>query len=231
MSVPVAVVISCAGRGSRLGLGTTKALATLCGRPLIAWQLDLLQDHCDIRIVVGFDAPRLIGEILQIRKDVLFVFNRDYLTTGTAASIAAATVGIPEGADVISLDGDLLVDPIHLSAMLRSHQPSLGVLTPTSSDPVFAIADKTNTLITGFTRDRPSSGTCYEWSGLVRLPSRLIRESKGRGADQGHVYEMLEGSLPLPFRIIDAAEIDTPQDFTRAENWLASRVSNGSWKL
>ena len=230
MSVPVTVVISCAGRGSRLGLGTTKALATICGRPLIAWHLDLLQDQSDIRVVVGFDAPRLIDEVLKIRQDVLFVFNRDYLTTGTAASIAAATIGLPDAADVVSLDGDLLVDPQHLSAMLQSDHASLGVLPPTSSDPVFAIADTAKRLVTGFTRDRPNSGTYYEWSGLVRVPSRMIRDAKDRGAHRGHVYEMLGASLPLPLQLIDAAEIDTPQDFTRAETWLAPRLSNGSWK-
>ena len=49
----VSVVICCAGMGTRLGIGTTKALVNVCGIPLIVRQLELLKDYSDIRIVVG----------------------------------------------------------------------------------------------------------------------------------------------------------------------------------
>ena len=38
------VVISCAGIGSRLGLGLTKALVQINGNSLISWQLKLFKD-------------------------------------------------------------------------------------------------------------------------------------------------------------------------------------------
>lgn len=50
------VVLNCAGLGSRLGLGKTKALIDLAGKPLIHWQLDMLKDIADVRIVIGFEA-------------------------------------------------------------------------------------------------------------------------------------------------------------------------------
>ena len=71
-------VLNCAGLGSRLGLGRTKALLYLEGRPLIHWQLDLLKEVKDVRIVIGFEAQEVINTVLAIRSDVLFVFNHDY---------------------------------------------------------------------------------------------------------------------------------------------------------
>ena len=53
MQTAQSVVISCAGIGSRLGLGTTKALLEIEGRSLIALQLDFFRDVEDVRGVVG----------------------------------------------------------------------------------------------------------------------------------------------------------------------------------
>ncbi len=132
----------------------------------------MLKDHDDIRIVVGFDAPRLIEAVTRIRKDIVFVFNREYLTTGTAASIAAATEGMPADADILSLDGDLLVEPRDVAAMLRHERNCLGVLPPSTSDPVMALTDDAGENIIGFSRT-PDAGTRhFEWSGLfARQPA------------------------------------------------------------
>ena len=48
------VVISCAGIGSRLGLGLTKALVDINGKSLISWQLKLFECIKDVRVVIGF---------------------------------------------------------------------------------------------------------------------------------------------------------------------------------
>lgn len=86
MSTAKSVIISCAGIGSRLGLGTTKALINIDGRPLINWQLDLLKDVEDVRIVVGFQANDVIEQVKKYRRDVTFVFNHNYFETKTGAS-------------------------------------------------------------------------------------------------------------------------------------------------
>ena len=72
------VVISCAGIGSRLGLGLTKALVKINGQSLISLQLKMFKDVEDVRIVVGFQANDIIEEVLKYRKDVVFVFNHRY---------------------------------------------------------------------------------------------------------------------------------------------------------
>ena len=38
----ITIVISCAGKGTRLGIGTTKALVDIEGKPLILHQLEQL---------------------------------------------------------------------------------------------------------------------------------------------------------------------------------------------
>ena len=81
MSSIKSVVISCAGIGSRLGLGQTKALIKINGKSLIAWQLDLLKKVEDVRIVIGYQANDIIEEVLKYRKDVVFVYNHRYFET------------------------------------------------------------------------------------------------------------------------------------------------------
>jgi choline kinase len=228
MPVPVTVVISCAGRGTRLGLGTTKALVELQGRPMIAWQLDLLSAVKDIRVVVGHDARRVIELVSQIRPDALFVFNRDYTTTGTAASVALAITGTAQNGDVLSLDGDLLVAPADLQRFLSEAKPRLGVFAPCSSEPVYTTVDTTTSQALGFTRSMPADGTVFEWSGLFRINTAAIAQAISLGVHRKHVFEMLTPHLPLPYEVIDAVEVDTPEDFRRAETWISTRQSN--WK-
>ena len=82
------VIISCAGMGTRLGIGMPKALVNVDGKPLIIRQLEMLQDCSDVRIIVGFQADKVIETVKSFRKDVMFAFNYDYRTTGTAASFS-----------------------------------------------------------------------------------------------------------------------------------------------
>jgi len=74
MAVSRTVIIGCAGMGNRLGLGTTKALVEVDGKPLIVRHLEMLEEEKDIRIVVGYQAERVIEVVRKYRDDVLFVF-------------------------------------------------------------------------------------------------------------------------------------------------------------
>ena len=47
MAVSRTVIISCAGMGNRLGLGTTKALVEVDGKPLIVRHLEMLPHEKD----------------------------------------------------------------------------------------------------------------------------------------------------------------------------------------
>ena len=59
----VSIVISCAGMGTRLGLGCTKALVEIEGKTLIERQLEILKDYDDIRVVVGYQAEQVIDAV------------------------------------------------------------------------------------------------------------------------------------------------------------------------
>ena len=63
MQVSRTVIISCAGMGNRLGLGTTKALVEVEGKPLIMHHLEKLKDESDIRVVVGYQAEKVINVV------------------------------------------------------------------------------------------------------------------------------------------------------------------------
>ena len=109
MQVSRTVIISCAGMGNRLGLGTTKALVEVEGKPLIMHHLEKLKDESDIRVVVGYQAEKVINVVRKYRKDVVFVFNHNYRETGTGASVALASQYANEY--ILSLDGDLIIHP------------------------------------------------------------------------------------------------------------------------
>lgn len=103
------LVISCAGIGSRLGLGLTKALVQLNGRALISWQLQLFKDVKDIRIVIGFQGREVIEEARKQRDDIIFCYNHRYFETKTGASFYLGARHA--NAYAIEWDGDLLVHP------------------------------------------------------------------------------------------------------------------------
>ena len=134
MSVSKTIVISCAGMGTRLGIGSTKALIDIDGKPLIIRQLELLKDFDDIRIVVGYQMEKVIEVVNSYRKDILFVFNHNYRNTGTGGSFSLA---IKHAADmVVSLDGDLLVHPDDLMRVLNSDKECVCGGIPCTEDPM-----------------------------------------------------------------------------------------------
>jgi choline kinase len=203
--------MSCAGLGRRLGVGTTKALVSVLGRPLIAWQLDLLREVRDLRIVVGYQAEDVMRTVLAIRRDVLFVFNRDYATTGTAQSLALGARAA--GDEIVSLDGDLLVHPDDWDRFVALPAPVLGTLPVNSDEPVYVRVE--GDTVRSFSRE---SGD-LEWSGLVKFSRNAFASREPRDTAP-HVYQFLNPMLPMRAMPIRATEIDTPQDYLRAVDWL-----------
>ena len=99
----ITIIISCAGMGTRLGIGSTKALVNINGKPLIIHQLEQLKEYDDIRIVVGYQAEKVINLVKNFRTDIMFAFNYDYRTTGTAASFCKGLLGARKYA--VAFDG------------------------------------------------------------------------------------------------------------------------------
>ncbi len=200
------IVISCAGMGTRLGIGTTKALVEVAGKPLIIHQLEQLKDYDDVRVVVGYQAEAVIDIVKNFRSDVTFAFNYEYKTTGTAASFSKGIVGAREF--VVAFDGDLLVNPDDLRAFLDSEGEVIGGCEPTTDNPVLMTIE--NDCVVEFSRERGQ----LEWTGLAKMKTeRLVPGEK-------HVYMMFEPLLPIPVMKIQTKEIDTQNDYENAVRWV-----------
>lgn len=201
------VIIGCAGMGTRLGIGMPKALVNVDGKPLIIRQLEMLQDCSDVRIIVGFQADKVIETVKSFRKDVMFAFNYDYRTTGTAASFSKGLTGARTY--VVALDGDLLVRPDDLEWVLNAEEEVIGGTTPSTDNPVLMTLDREHRVIE-FSRERGQ----LEWTGLAKM--RTDRLTPGTG----HVYQMLEPLLPIRAVEIHTKEIDTVNDYENAVKWV-----------
>jgi len=203
------VVISAAGIGSRLGLGQTKSLVSILGTSLIGRQLLSFVGEEDVRVVVGYQCGAVIAEVLSYRSDVIFVFNHDYFSTKTAASLC---LGARHANELIfAWDGDLLMNPKEMLECLASTEEFLGVSTISTEDGVFVDIDSEENVV-GFSR----AGGSVEWSG----PACLRRDRLSFST--GHVFEMVEPLLPIKSRFVEALDIDTYPDYLKAREFVAS---------
>ena len=196
------VIISCAGIGSRLGLATTKALINIKGKPLIRWQLEMLKEVEDIRIVVGFQANDVIAEVSKIRKDAIFVYNHNYFDTKTGASYY---LGAKHGNDyAIELDGDLLIHPEDMTMLLKQDGEWIAYSDKISDDAVYVKTDTYGNVLSFSRKDGD-----YEWTGPCCLHKAKLNYSSG------NVYNQLEPYLPMRGIKIRAYDIDTYNDYVR----------------
>jgi HAD superfamily phosphoserine phosphatase-like hydrolase len=203
------IVISSAGVGSRLGMGQTKSLIHINNKSLIHYQLEWFSAYQDIRIVVGFQAQKLISEVLSFRKDIIFVFNHNYFHNKTGTSLYLGARHANEW--VLAWDGDLLIHPSEVRSCVEASEEYVGISLQSTEDGVFVNVDKHN-MVTNFTKERNK----YEWSGPALLKKSNIR------LNNGHVYEVLQPALPIKAQIVDALDIDTYSDYVRAVEFVNS---------
>ncbi len=207
----ITIIISCAGMGTRLGIGTTKALVDVAGKPLIIHQLEQLKDYDDIRVVVGYQAERVIDVVKNYRNDITFAFNYDYKTTGTAASFSKGLIGAREYS--VAFDGDLLVNPKDLKCLLEYEGEVIGGCNPTTDNPVLMSIE--NGCVVRFSRDFGQ----LEWTGLAKMKTERLTPGNQ------HVYMMLEPLMPIKVMKIQTKEIDTQNDYEKAVKWVLNGFS------
>lgn len=200
------VIISCAGIGSRLGLGTTKALININGKTLIRWQLEQFSDVEDVRIVVGFQAQDVIDEVLSFRKDVIFVYNHNYFETKTGASYY---LGARHGNEyAFEYDGDLLVHPDDIKMLLHTEGEWIAYSDKMSDDAVYVRVNEKGDVVS-FSRERGD----FEWTGPCCIKKEKLKYISG------NVYNQLEPYLPMRGIKVRACDIDTFDDYRRALVW------------
>lgn len=206
------VIISCAGMGKRLGQGIPKALVKVGDKTLLQRTLELLQDVADVRIAVGYHAQDVIAEALKYRRDIAFVFNHDYAINGTGASVTLAARYAKDF--ILTIDGDIIIHPDDLPTLLNMNEEFVGGCAISTDDPVFLQTN--NGFVTAFSREQGD----YEWTGVSLLRSSRL------GTTDGHVYGLIEPLLPIPYQIIRMKEIDTPNDYRVATDWVLNNYQS-----
>lgn len=89
-------VIAAAGFGSRLNQGIPKCLVEVNGHRIIEYQMALLRNIPDVRIVVGYHADDVIRFVRPLRPDIRFIVNERFDTTSTLQSYYMGCSGIPD---------------------------------------------------------------------------------------------------------------------------------------
>jgi len=214
------IVICSAGVGSRLGLNVPKCLAPVAGRPLIHWQLDLLDDFETVIVVVGYQAPQAIRAVLDYRGDAIFVINHEYRTTNTLDSLLLGIRRLEE--PFIYLDGDLLVNSSAIELIRDAPCPAIGIKRTYSEQPVCVKLEDGDGkgLVLGFTRDILE----YEWTGLAKLTPEAVESAAG----SQYVYHAVERCLPVASVEIDCIEVDTKNELEEAELWMNQQLASGN---
>jgi choline kinase len=198
-----------------------KCLVRVAGRRIIEWQLELLNEVPDVRVVVGFLEDEVIECVRAVRSDVIFVRNPHYASTSTLQSIALATRNLKQ--PFLILDGDLLIERHSFASFLdacEADTPLIALAPAHSEDAVYVTTreDSRGTLwATGFQRE---PRTAMEWTGVAYLDGSFIENRNC------YVYERIAPRLPVRAAVIQALEIDTSADLERANSALGA----GGWR-
>ncbi len=199
------VIICCAGMGTRLGIGTTKALMHIDGKPLIIHQLEALKDYSDVRVVVGYQANKVIEIVNSYRKDIMFAFNNDFKTTGPATSLRKGMLNSKEY--VLSIDGDILVNSDDFKKLLSVDGEYLAISKRHSEEPILVEVEDNEAI-------HFSQKGNFEWPGIVKLRADKVLNN------QEHTFDIIEELLPIKTLLVRSRDIDTPEDYENALEWV-----------
>lgn len=197
----ISVVICCLGMGRRLGVGNTKALVVVGGKSIIIRQLEMLDDYDDIRIIVGYQAKKIIDVVNEYRKDIMFGFDYEYERTGVGANLSKGLIGVRKY--VVVMDGDMLVSSKDFKGFMEYDDECIGVTISGSDSPVYVKLDGNQ--IVCFSNNKEK----FEWSGIAKIRSNKLLP----GND--YVYEKLSCLFPLNAYKLETKEIDTPGNYEK----------------
>lgn len=209
------IIISCAGKGSRLKMGIPKCLVEIEGKTLIERQLEELKNEDEIIVVVGYQAEKVITYINSLGyENVTFAFNYNYEKTATGASFC---IGANQARNdfIIALDGDMIVHPNDYKRLLSLQNEFVCGEKITTDNPVYLNVDEKGNAIS-FDR---SCGD-LEWSGVAGIKKEHIKQ------DKWFVCDIMSEILPAKAVEIRAREIDTPNDYEEAKRWLLNDYDN-----
>lgn len=201
-------VIAAAGFGSRLRRGVPKCLVEVNGHKIIEYQLALLQNVPDVRIVTGYHGDEVMRIVRTLRPDVKCVFNDRFASTTTLQSYYLGCCDFHDF--FILLDGDIIPHKSSFQHFLSrfTGENMVGISPSSTQDAVFVHTDGQGRILE-FTRTRPSP---HEWSNIAVLHSDILTD------EAIYVYQCIEKRLPVQAEVVERLEIDTDSDMEFALN-------------
>ncbi len=218
MSNSFSFVIPAAGQGRRMGGKTPKSLFEIHGKTVIMRQIEQIQrmyKNPEIIVVAGFHHTRLIDHLRPVGGNLQILVNEHWETTGTAASVRMAARESTSNR-LVSVDGDTLISDESLHEVVESGRDTIGVTRISSATPVFVEISPEMECIS-FQPSNPNNFFEWEYIGPTS-----VSKSTALDLGVGHVFQGLIKQLPVLAIPIDGVEFDTPQEFSRAEDWVAN---------
>ncbi|MCL2754470.1 MAG: sugar phosphate nucleotidyltransferase [Oscillospiraceae bacterium] len=162
-------IIMAGGYGTRLRpltCSVPKPLAKLCGRPVVHYILDLLNEHgcTDAVFTLGYKGGQ-IEELFETGryKNINLAFSYEDTPLGTAGCVRKAAKNFDRDSDFVVISGDALCD-FDLSAALASHKKARAgatIITKAVDDPreYGLVISDSGGFVTGFS-EKPSFLGC-----------------------------------------------------------------------
>jgi bifunctional UDP-N-acetylglucosamine pyrophosphorylase/glucosamine-1-phosphate N-acetyltransferase len=142
----LSAIVLAAGEGTRMRSSRPKPLHLLCGRAMLLYVLDSLDDVDvgQVVVVVGHGAERVTKKLQEEAPDLVLDFVEQHVQRGTGDAVSVGLTAFPD--DDLDVDGDLLVlpgdtpllRPSTISTLVARHQATEAactVLTAKVPDP------------------------------------------------------------------------------------------------
>jgi len=134
MAVPLHVIVLAAGAGTRMKSSRAKVLMPLAGRPLLSHVIDtarglqpaalhIVHGHCSEQVQAAFAGQADLNWVLQAER------------LGTGHAVGQALDGVPDGARVLVLYGDVPLTRLATLQQLVAQDEVLALLTMRLVDP------------------------------------------------------------------------------------------------
>lgn len=228
-------VILAAGQGRRLapmGWDNPKCLLPCRDGTILDNTLQSVLKHGihDVAIVVGYRRELVEEAARRHVAEFSFIINQDHATTNTIHSLWLARDHLDDA--ILFFNGDVWFEPLVLSLLLQQSGSALAVeVKQCGAEEVKVMVDRFGR-IAHIGKDLPPEKALGEFIGVAKfdrptcasLVQSLRRYNEGEGRKDLFFEAALDAILerhammPAPLGGLGAVEIDTPEDYLRAQS-------------
>jgi NDP-sugar pyrophosphorylase family protein len=207
------IVIAAAGKGSRLESLVPKPLFPIGGVPNIERILRSLESsNLPIAIVIGHKGEEICNYVkqLELQLEITFVINEEFATSPPMTSYQVGVKALVEQCGKSQGQALIICADLVISKRDLTHFVEVGVnhsiAGVSSLRSVSGLGVDLNDMrqIVKISREPESP---FEWGNFASLPISVLQQS----TDQV-LSELVEKFLPFPGFLVEAIDIDTPDD-------------------